>query len=264
MSNTAFKIIVIALLVVIAIALSLDADARWRQGTAAQQIAETPAARAAGADAAGAAPAPLTPAPDPAPTGKVDELVWTKLENGCVVNQNGTELHINGTTNQDGYNHWNGVQSVTEYPEGDFTVSADIKVPQFTGPGGNPLVYLRAAGPSNSGDNNAIGLYLVPTIGYRVQAWTDPQIQSTWRTRFGDEKTVYHRITLQYEVATQIATGWVDDKKIGTIKAPLSGKLHFQLVANTDKAGMQIDLHYDRFKYSPGLLGPGPATPALP
>ena len=48
----------------------------------------------------------------------------------------------------------------------------------------------------------------------------------------------------------------VDDKKIGTIKAPLSGNLRFQLVANTDKAGMRIDLTMTASKYTAGLVNP--------
>jgi hypothetical protein len=64
--------------------------------------------------------------------------------------------------------------------------------------------------------------------------------------KIGDEATAFHKLRLKYEAATHQTTGWVDDRKIGTLNYELTGSVRFVLVAGTDVKGHEIDLYFDR------------------
>jgi hypothetical protein len=188
---------------------------------------------------------------------------WLVERNGCTVVETSGALHITGTSQQ---TPWagNGVHTGFLFPAGDFTVSVDFKVPTFSGSGGPPLTYLQVA--SESG--NTVGLfYDYPyqgALGYRVQAWSDPQQFSSWLSRFGDEKTAFHRMRLEYRASSKTVTGWVDSRLVGSLvlTSPMAGRLDYWLEAVTDRAGMAIDLYYDNFHVAPGMLPP--PAPAFP
>lgn len=208
-----------------------------------------------------AAPAPAAPTPRDTPESRTFEAELTKagflpLDNGCKTEVAGTEMHIVGVSTGTGWGNWNGIKSRQDYPAGDFIVSVDLKMAKFAGANGNKLTYLRAA--SNDGMMVAI-LY---NNGYQLQAWTSPQRFVGSVRPFGDEATAYHHLKLQYEAASQTATGWVDDKLIGKLSnLKMQGNLCYWLGANTDVPGMNIDLYYDHFKAVAGAAGNGLEAP---
>ena len=78
--------------------------------------------------------------------------------------------------------------------------------------------------------------------------------------KVGDEATAFHRMRLQYDASTQTAKGWLDDVQIGTLNYPMSGRIQFELVTNTDKKDNEIDVYYERFEL---LIGSKLAAPGL-
>jgi hypothetical protein len=66
---------------------------------------------------------------------------------------------------------------------------------------------------------------------------------------------------LQYDDATSTASGWVDDRYIGKINYPLDGTIKFEVVANTDVKGMQIDVLFDHLTVTKGTAD-APTTAA--
>jgi len=217
---------------------------------------------ATGADA-GAAPAIAPAAPD-APLAEVpagaklqDPASWVPQISGCKIEQTGSKLHIFGETDADGWGHDNGLASSKISLEGSFVASVDFMVPQFSGPG-NTLVYLRA---KNSNGRQVAILYQPRSGSYQVQGWNDTnQFSQPPLRKFGDEDATFHRMKLQYDDATKVASGWVDDRFIGTLNYSLDGTLTFEVVANTDKKGMQIDLVFDHLTVTKGT-GNGAAVP---
>ena len=171
------------------------------------------------------------------------EIEWFPLDNGCQTQLTGTEVHISGISNQDGWGHWNGVETHTDFPPGDFVAEVDMKVARFDGVG-EALVYLQA----KSGAGDKVGILFKPHDAYQLQAWTDPARFAGGVHAFGDEATNYHHLKLQYDASTQTATGWVDGTKIGEMQTPLGGRVQFALGGNTDRKGMEIDMTFDHFK----------------
>jgi hypothetical protein len=195
---------------------------------------------------------------EPLPPAPAMATRWTPQQNGCTIEQTGTKFHITGINDQDGWDHWNGTTTADEYPEGDFEVSADFMVPTFKGTG-NALVYLRA----KTANNNQLGILYQPRAGtYQLQGWLgdSSKFSQPRLAKFGDEATAFHRLRLQYDAATQIATGWADEKQIGTLKYEMHGKIQFEMVTNTDKKGNEIDIYFDHFEL---LIAGKSVTPTL-
>ena len=207
------------------------------------------------ANGAGVASGIGTPAAAVAVADQVAVQFWSPVAGGCKAVQTGTQFRITGTSLKDGWYN-NGVATGLEFPKRDFTAAVVFKAPKFSGPGQH-CVYLRAN--SSFGDHVGI-LCRLETGQYRVQAWTTPQKFSSTLEAFGDEAGTFHRMKLQYEAATQTATGWVDERRIGSLTAALSGRLNFDLIAATDKAGVEIDLVFDHFT----LVMPGVNDPLTP
>jgi len=168
---------------------------------------------------------------------------WTARQNGCNVVQKGTEVHIFGVNDDDGWDKENGVTSVAEFPVGDFEASVDMKMPKFDGPG-KPRVYLKI----QASNTDYVGIQYVPEYKYYlVQRWTAASNQMGRTVRdFGDEATTYHRMNLKYDAATHVTTATVDDKLIGTVTYELTGAVHMVLAAGQDYKGHDIDIYYDR------------------
>jgi RNA polymerase sigma factor (sigma-70 family) len=241
-----------------------------------------PAAEAPPGGSAAVTPV-VSPASDramPAETKLEDPTSWIPQVNGCAVEQTGTKLRIRGTNNIDGWGHGNGVVSTKILPEGDFYACIDFMVPRFQegaavaanppagGRGtagstsGQALVYLRA----KSTTGNMVAILYQPKGGtYQVQGWSTPNnvFSQPQLKKVGDEDTVYHRLKLKYEAATKTAAGWVDDRFIGSIQYAMSGAITFELLGNTEKKGMEIDLCFDNYTVSSDISG-APTIPGAP
>ena len=259
---------VLALTLVPAWAQSDSAPANGGRMAASDRKLTVPAATAP-------APAPAFFEAPPAP-GLDDPANWVPKVNGCFVRQTGSRIHIVGTNNADGWGHGNGISSTKVLPEGDFYACVDFMVPRFKdsvtpapsalrglegreNPGSAPanaLVYLRAR--SSAGQMLAV-LYQ-PTAGtYQVQGWNSPNTFSQPPLpKFGDEENAFHRMKLKYDAATRTAAGCVDDKFIGTLNFTMAGTVTFELLANTDKQGMQIDLLFDNLSVVSDISGAPP------
>jgi hypothetical protein len=216
---------------------------------------------------------PQTEPPSPAPSPSEpslsarlsDPASWVSIANGCLIQQVGETIRISGTNNIDGWGHGNGIATTKVLPEGDFYATVEFAVPMFKGsPGagsGNALVYLRA----HSTTGKMLAILYQPNAGtYQVQGWGSPNTFSQPPLRkIGDEDKIIHRMKLKYEAATQTAAGWIDDNYIGSLNYTMTGNVYFELLANTDKKGMVIDIFFDNLSVSPVLAG-APPTPATP
>jgi hypothetical protein len=199
---------------------------------------------------------PTKPAAAQAATELVD---WTPSHNGCEVELTGTKIHISGTNDADGWGHENCVTGNSEYPVQDFEISTDFMVPKFKGPG-MATVILRAR---ESNFSQVTLQYYVQGNRYMLRWWTNSgeAFAQTQLKKFGDEETTYHRMRLKYEAATHKATGWIDDKLVGTIDFELKSNVRFVLGASTEKKGNDIDLYFEHTTLS---LGGNTAAPESP
>ena len=76
--------------------------------------------------------------------------IWSCFSNGCSIAMSDGELKIQGTTVVDGWGNGSGLTTEHSLREGDFNVSIDFSVPEFSGSGTRPI-YLMAKGGSASG-----------------------------------------------------------------------------------------------------------------
>jgi beta-lactamase regulating signal transducer with metallopeptidase domain len=224
-------------------------------------------------------------APEPAmvsPTARIEDPAnWVPKVNGCLIEQTGSRIHIAGVNNIDGWGHGNGISYAKALPEGDFYACVDFMVPVFqdkdsTTPGSDPfsgsggrgngtgarvnaLVYLRA----HSSTGRMLAILYQPNGGtYQVQGWGSPNTFSQPPLpKIGDEDRVFHRLKLKYSAASKTAAGWVDDQFIGSLDYSMSGTVTFELLANTDKQGVQIDLLFNNLSITPDIAD-APPTPA--
>jgi beta-lactamase regulating signal transducer with metallopeptidase domain len=198
-----------------------------------------------------------------------DPTSWLAKPNGCLIEQSGSKISISGINNVDGWGHGNGIATTRKLPEGDFYAYVDFMVPAFketAGMGaGNALIYLRAR--SSAGNGQMVAILYQPNAGtYQVQGWGIQGAANTFSQpsvrKIGDEDRVFHRLKLKYDASAKIAAGWVDDKFIGALNYTMSGDVYFELLANTDKKGMQIDLLFNNLSMFPNLSD-SPPTPEL-
>jgi hypothetical protein len=204
----------------------------------------------------------LAPAPVDLPTPRLeDPASWTPMAAGCVIEQVGSRITITGTNLIDGWGHGNGVASRKTVPEGDFYATVDFVVPKFSGPG-NALVYFRPHSIDGTGKMFAI-LYQPKSGSYSMQGWgAGGNSSSGGLPAFGDENKAFHRLKIKYDSAAKTGYGWVDDKYIGSIPYTLVDSVKFELFANTEAVGMEIDLRFDNFTCSSDTSAapPVPAT----
>ena len=175
-----------------------------------------------------------------------EKLEWTPAKSGCEVEQTGTKIHISGTNTADGWGRENVVTSSTDYPVQDFEISTDFMMPQFHGPSMGTVI-LRA---KESNFNQVTLQYYVQGNMYMLRWWTNSgeAFARTQLPKFGDEATAYHRLRLKYDAATHQATGWADDKQVGTVDFELRSNLQFVVGVSTEKKGNDIDVTFDHTK----------------
>jgi len=173
---------------------------------------------------------------------------WHTFQNGCNVSETAGQLRIQGTTVQSGWGFGSGIRTDRDFLGGNFDVSADFSVPQFSGPG-TRLIYLQAE--SSLG---MVGLFYSVGSFYRVQTWNPSQFSSTLPA-FGDEDTAFHRMRLAYDSQQSLLTGYIDNSLIGSLAVQMSGNIGFTLQAVSETSGMVIDTRFDNFS-----LAPEPAT----
>jgi hypothetical protein len=211
---------------------------------------------------AGPITTPTVPAVSPAPLLQ-DPTSWIPKPNGCLIEQSGNKISITGVNNVSGWGFGNGIRTTRTLPSGSFYATVDFMVPQFRG--GTALVYLRAH--ANTGIGNMVAILYQPSGSYQVQAWginnTPNTFSRTSIRKIGDEDRAYHRMKLKYDAATQTAAGWVDDQFISTLKYEMSGDVYFELLANTDSKGAQIDLKFDNLTFTSDI-SQAPTTPDVP
>ena len=174
---------------------------------------------------------------------------WNLLQNGTSVTETGGELQIQGTTQASGW-QGNGLKSDHDFHGGDFDVSVDFSVPEFSGTG-HKLVYLVARGANS----DEVGLFYSYGFGYRVQTWTPRQF-STWLRPFGDEDSVYHTMRLVYDASADLLTGYVDEFLVGSIDTgatgvQMDGDVSFSIRATTEFGDVDVDLRFDNFRAVP-------------
>jgi hypothetical protein len=205
--------------------------------------------------------APADPIPDPILDNPAD---WVVKSNGCRIEQIGSVIRIYGTNNVDGWGNGNGIMSTKYCLKGKFFISMDFMVPTFKG-SGNAMVYMRAK--STTGNGKMVGiLYQLNTGTYHVQGWgVEGASNSTSGVlrHFGDEGKTFHRMKLEYDLATETASGWIDDKFIATHRYSLTDPVTFEIFANTERKNMQIDLLVDNLFVSSSLpkeVAPAPQT----
>jgi hypothetical protein len=193
-----------------------------------------------------------------------DPANWVPKSNGCLIEQTGSKIHIVGTNNIDGSGNGNGITSTRFLPAGNFYATVDFMVPRFSG-SGNMFIYLRAKSTTDNGKMVAI-LYQPSAGTYQIQGWGVDGATNTFNQlplrNIGDEDKVFHRMKLKYDAAAKIVSGWVDDKFIGTLNYTLTDPVKFELLADTDRKGMQIDLFLDNLSFTSDI-SQSPRTPAI-
>ena len=176
----------------------------------------------------------------------VFDPVWGVVEqHPFTITEHSGEVRIHGTTVEDGWGKTNGISTQGyPFPEGDFTVSVDFRVPQFSGPSWT-IIYLLAHSSSQ------VGIFASGGNFYRVQSWDPSQFSEGTLPLFGDEVRNFHTMKLAYDFDAQTVAGYVDDIFVGSLYAPMSGDVGFSLGPATDAAGMVVDVRYDNFCYVP-------------
>jgi hypothetical protein len=187
---------------------------------------------------------------------------WIVKSNGCLIESIGSIIRIAGTNNVDGWGNGNGIMSTKYCLKGKFFVSMDFMIPTFKG-SGNALVSLRAK--STTGNGKIVGILYQPNAGtYQVQGYGVEGAPNTFGgmlRKFGDEDKAFHRMKLEYDAAAETASGWIDDKFIGSLKYTLTDPVTFEIFANTQRKGMQIDLLVDNLFVSSNIPKEVVATP---
>jgi hypothetical protein len=166
---------------------------------------------------------------------------WNSFTNGCVVEESDEKILIKGTTEIDGWGNGNGISTKHVWPEGDFDVFVDFMSPEFSGTG-TRLIYLMATDSTSE----EVGIFYSFDIGYRVQTWKPRQF-SDWLKPFGDEENTYHRMRLIYDSETEVLTGLVDDKLVGSLQIEMEGDVSFTIQAASETSDMGIDVRFDNF-----------------
>ena len=190
---------------------------------------------------------------------KVDLTKWLITKNGCDVDQDGEKIHIAGTNSTDGWANHNAVTTRGTYPLQDFEVSTDFQVSKLQG-SGKATVILRA----QEADLSQVTLqYYAEGHCYVVRWWTNhgEAFAQTQLKEFGDEATKVHHMLLRYDATTHDATGYVDDKKVGTVNFEFKGDLQFVMGVSTDKKGYAMDVTFD---HPAAVLTKAPADAELP
>ena len=195
-----------------------------------------------------AAPAPPEPAKDLTLAQQLEDFtstVWRPMKNGMDTDiLSKDEIRIHGTTQFADWAHCNGLGATTPVPDGDFTVSVDIKIAKFDGDTQYKNPYLRVEARNRS----AIGIFANIAFFYRLHDWKNPQTMSTTHKMFGDEATKYHRMSLKWEEAAQTATATVDGEPIGSIKTQLGSGRRFSVFANSTTKGIDVDVYFRNLK----------------
>jgi hypothetical protein len=170
---------------------------------------------------------------------------WQVGQSGWVKESHG-ELRFHGTAVHKGWGEADLGVHVGSFPEGDFEVSVDFRVPQFDG-SGTRLIYLQAHSRDPAfNKEQTIGIVYSYDIGYRVQNW-DPLQFSEWLYPLGNERTTFHRMKLAYSSTTEIVKGYIDDTFIGSLGAPMHKNITFTLGPDTETRGTVIDARCDNF-----------------
>jgi hypothetical protein len=203
------------------------------------------------------------------PTPKLqDPVTWSPMAAGCAIEQIGSKINIAGTNIVAGWGHGNGITYKKVLPEGDFYCYVDFMIPKFSG-AGTKLVYLRPHSVDGTGKMFAVRYMPGNPGNYALQGWSAPNSATAGSgtiAGFGDENHVFHRMKIKYDSAASMGYGWIDDQYIGSIRYTLVDSTKFELFANTESAGMEIDLRFDNFFCSSdtSLAPPIPPTPVRP
>lgn len=175
--------------------------------------------------------------------------IWEVQQGELAIEEINGEIRFRGTTIRGDWDHGSKFETIT-FPEGDFEVEVDFRIPTFSGSGFR-LVSLNA---HSSGWNQTVSIFYSAENFYRVMSH-NPRQFSNWLPLFGDEATSFHRMKLTYDSAMETFRGYVDGIFVGSLKAKMSGRVSFYFFPTTEKARVSVDARFDNFSLR---VGPEP------
>jgi len=164
MSKNVWTGIVVLLICMVSVGLGYMLVAKSAvRGSGATAVTETPASRPL---AAAAAVAVVPEDVNQALRRALEDLTsptWTEALNGCQTDRDKNELHIHGVQDKQGWVN-NGITSSVVLPEGDFSISVDVKLLKPSQSGWNRNAYVRVVAANQS----AIGVFSNDSALYSV------------------------------------------------------------------------------------------------
>ena len=177
----------------------------------------------------------------------IKEDNWRINARDCEVSATNGRIHIHGTIN-DGTDKSFRCSTKNRLPADNFTASVKFRVPQFSGTGMRMIVL-----EANPAESETFGLFYKHETGYRVGWWGKPTKISSSRKPFRDEDETFHKMKLIYDAEKQKLTGYVDRRKVGTLRdITISGDIRYSLViqrvAASTKPPSEVDIYFDDFE----------------
>lgn len=140
-----------------------------------------------------------------------------------------------------------GLESATIYPASDFVASVDFRIPE-----GNALPWLSLAQhPEEADESHVYAVYLYQASEYRV--WQDDNVtkgNTLVRSGFGDERTQWHRMRLEYDAETMTAISFIDDIELNRFELDLDqAVVRILMKDNVSYAGPST-VEFDNFQFT--------------
>ncbi|MCC9655500.1 Ig-like domain-containing protein [Rhodopirellula halodulae] len=142
------------------------------------------------------------------------------------------------------------VESATIFSGSDFEASVDFRVPD-----GNAMAWLTLGRrPQGQGTPQTYGLYLYRAANYFTWLANDSFTGSmSARSGFGDERTQWHQLKLQYNAETMTATSFVDGVEVNSDSVNLDHAVVILNMKDRDSEGLgPSTIEFDNFQFSYG------------
>ncbi len=167
---------------------------------------------------------------------------WEVQQGELAIEETNGEIRFRGTTIRGDWDHGSKFETTT-FPDGDFEVGVDFRIPTFSGPGFR-LIYLCA----NPSSGPQVGIFYSAGNFYRIQSFSPSSAFSeSTHPLIGDENIEFHRMKLSYDYVAETLKGYIDNNLVGSLQIKISGTIKFWFGPATEAAGVTVDARFDNF-----------------